>query len=147
MEINAWISSVPKKEFSSYLLIKLFSSLVYTFMRRMRKKNPTALQMRKSMRQKNNVPVQICKENKAQINYASHLTDPVCSFSLGLHYSISREMVLFTPKYCRCWTPPEESASHSFGRVSFRYLYTCIAQDNKSRKNESKRLQKNTVKM
>lgn len=63
---------------------------VYSSMRRMRDKNLTALQMRKSMRQKNNVPVQICEENKAQINHASHFTEPICSFSLSLHYSISR---------------------------------------------------------
>ena len=50
MEIYIWISSVPKKEFSPYLLTKLFSSLVCTFMRRMRE-NSTALQMRQSMRQ------------------------------------------------------------------------------------------------
>lgn len=97
MEIYDWISSVSKKEFSPYLLTKLFSSLVYTFMRRMREKNPTTVQMRKSMRQKNNVPVQICEENKARINHASYLTEPICSFSFGLHYSISREMVLSPP--------------------------------------------------
>lgn len=97
MEIHTWISSIPKKDFSPYLLTKLFSSLVYTFMRRMGEENPTVLQMRKLMRQKNNVPVQICEENKAQINHTSHLTEPICSFSLGLHYSIFREMVLSTP--------------------------------------------------
>ena len=53
----------------------------------------------------------------------------------------------FHSKYCRCWARPEKAASHSSGHLSFRYLYTLIAQDKKSRKNESKRLQKHTVKL
>ena len=53
--------------------------------------------MRKSMSQKNNNTVQICEKNEVQISCAIHSTEPNWIFNLGLHWNISREMVLCPP--------------------------------------------------
>lgn len=38
----------------------------------------------------------VCEKNKAWIYQANHLTEQICSFSLGPLYSISREMLFST---------------------------------------------------